>query len=161
MFHGRHDLQSGQPWRNPCRQRVSPGRWRRADHSANSRDRGHRGLAAAAQQPNGGIFVPLDVTLNAFAEQIIATATRHRLPAVYPDRIFVTSGGLVSYGTKRTDLYRRSAVYIDRILRGEKAGDLPIQQPTKYELVINLKTAKALGLAIPSSLLFTADEVIE
>jgi putative ABC transport system substrate-binding protein len=120
-----------------------------------------RALAAAAQQPNGGIFVPLDVTLNAFAEQVIATVARHRLPAVYPERIFAATGGLVSYGTERADLYRSSAVYVDRILRGEKAGELPIQQPTKYELVINLKTAKALGLTIPPRLLFTADEVIE
>ena len=116
---------------------------------------------AAAAQPDSGIFVPLDVTLNAFIEQIIATVARHRLPAVYPERIFATTGGLVSYGAERVDLYRSSAVYIDRILRGEKAGDLPIQQPTKYELVINLKTAKALGLTIPPKLLFTADEVIE
>ena len=120
-----------------------------------------RALAAAAAQPNAGIFVPLDVTLNAFIEQIVATAARHSLPAVYPERIFVTTGGLVSYGTERVELYRSSAVYVDRILRGEKAGDLPIQQPTKYEFVINLKTAKALGLTIPPKLLFTADEVIE
>ena len=119
-----------------------------------------RALAAAAQ-PNSGIFVPLDVTLNAFVEQIIEMVARHHLPAVYPERIFVMTGGLVSYGTERVDLYRSSAVYVDRILRGEKAGDLPIQRPTKYELVINLKTAKALGLTIPPKLLFTADEVIE
>jgi len=120
-----------------------------------------RALAAAATHPNSGIFVPLDVTLNAFVEQIVATVARHRLPAVYPERIFATTGGLVSYGTDRVELYRSSAIYLDRILRGEKAGDLPIQQPTKYELVINLKTAAALGLTIPPKLLFTADEVIE
>jgi putative ABC transport system substrate-binding protein len=119
-----------------------------------------RALAAAAQ-PNGGMFIPLDVTLNAFVEQIVAGVARHRLPAVYPERIFVTTGGLVSYGTDRVELYRSSAVYMDRILRGEKAGDLPIQQPTTYELVINLKTAAALGLSVPPKLLFTADEVIE
>ena len=86
---------------------------------------------------------------------------KHRLPAIYPERSFATSGGLVYYGTDRIELYRGAASYVDRILRGEKAGDLPYQQPTKYELVINLKTAKALGLTIPPKLLFTADEVIE
>jgi putative ABC transport system substrate-binding protein len=121
-----------------------------------------RAVAAAAAQPNGGIFVPLDVTINAFMEQTIATIARHRLPAIYSDRFFVTSGGLVSYGTTdRIEMYRRAASYVDRILRGEKAGDLPFQQPTKYELVINLKTAKALGLDVPASVLARADEVIE
>jgi putative ABC transport system substrate-binding protein len=120
-----------------------------------------RAVAAAATQPNGGIFVPLDVTMNAFMEQTIATIARHRLPAIYSERVFVTGGGLVSYGTDRVEQYRLAASYVDRILRGEKAGDLPYQQPTKYELVINLKTAQTLGLTIPSPLLFTADEVIE
>jgi putative ABC transport system substrate-binding protein len=120
-----------------------------------------RAVAAAAAQPDGGMFVPLDVTMNAFMEQTIATIARHRLPAVYSERVFVTSGGLVSYGTDRVEQYRRAASYVDRILRGEKAGDLPFRQPTKYELVINLKTAKMLGLTIPPPLLFTADEVIE
>ena len=86
---------------------------------------------------------------------------RAAAPVLMHPRRFVTSGGLVSYGTDRTDLFRRCASYVDRILRGEKAGDLPYQQPTKYDLVINLKTAKALGLTIPPKLLFTADEVIE
>jgi putative ABC transport system substrate-binding protein len=120
-----------------------------------------RAVAAAAAQPNGGMFVPLDVTINAFMEQAIATIARHRLPAIYSERVFVTSGGLVFYGTDRIEQYRRAASYVDRILRGEKAGDLPIQQPTKYDLVINLKTAKTLGVTIPPTLLFTADEVIE
>jgi putative tryptophan/tyrosine transport system substrate-binding protein len=120
-----------------------------------------RAVTAAAAQPNGGMFVPLDVTMSAFMEQTIATIARHRLPAIYSERVFVTSGGLVSYGTDRVEQYRRAASYVDRILRGEKAGDLPFQQPTKYELVINLKTAKTLGLTIPPPLLFTADEVIE
>jgi putative ABC transport system substrate-binding protein len=120
-----------------------------------------RAVAAAAAQPNGGMFVPLDVTINAFMEQTIATIARHRLPAIYSERVFVTSGGLVFYGTDRIEQYRRAASYVDRILRGEKAADLPFQQPTKYELVINLKTAKTLGLTIPPTLLFTADEVIE
>jgi putative ABC transport system substrate-binding protein len=120
-----------------------------------------RATAAAAAQPDGGFFVPLDVTISAFMEETIATVARHRLPAIYSERVFVTSGGLVSYGTDRVELYRRAASYVDRILRGEKAADLPFQQPTKYELVINLKTAKTLGLTIPPNLLFTADEVIE
>jgi putative ABC transport system substrate-binding protein len=120
-----------------------------------------RAVAAAAAQPNGGMFVPLDVTMSAFMEQTIATIARHRLPTIYSERVFVTSGGLVSYGTDRVEQYRRAASYVDRILRGEKAADLPFEQPTKYELVINLKTAKTLGLTIPPPLLFTADEVIE
>jgi putative ABC transport system substrate-binding protein len=103
----------------------------------------------------------LDITMNAWMEQTIAAIARHRLPAIYSERVFVTSGGLVSYGTDRIEMYRRAASYVDRILRGEKASELPYQQPTKYELVINLKTAKALGLTIPPTLLFTADEVIE
>jgi putative ABC transport system substrate-binding protein len=117
--------------------------------------------AVAAAQPNGGIFVPLDATIVALAEQTVAAVTRYRLPAIYSEREFVTKGGLVYYGTDRIQLYRGAASYVDRILRGEKPGDLPFQQPTKYELVINLRTAKALGLTIPPKLLFTADEVIE
>jgi ABC-type uncharacterized transport system substrate-binding protein len=101
------------------------------------------------------------VTINAFMEQTIATIARHRLPAICSERVFVTTGGLVSYGTDRVEQYRGAASYVDRVLRGEKAGDLPFQQPTKYELVINLATAKTLGLTIPPTLLFTADEVIE
>ncbi len=120
-----------------------------------------RAVAAVATQPNSGIFVPPDVTISAFIEQTVATIARHRLPAIYSERVFVTSGGLVYYGADRVELYRGAASYVDRILRGEKAGDLPYQQPTKYDLVINLQTARALGLTIPPMLLFTADEVIE
>jgi ABC-type uncharacterized transport system substrate-binding protein len=92
---------------------------------------------------------------------IITLAARHRLPTVYPFRYFVAAGGLLSYGPHRMDLYRRAAGYVDRILKGEKPGDLPVQAPTKYELVVNLKTAKALGLTVPTTLLASADEVIE
>ena len=118
-------------------------------------------MAAAAAQPNGGVLVPSDLTIIGFMEQTIATIARHRLPAICSERVFVTTGGLVSYGTDRVEQYRGAASYVDRVLRGEKAGDLPFQQPTKYDLVINLKTAKTLGLTIPPNLLFTADEVIE
>ena len=120
-----------------------------------------RAVATAAADANSGMFVPPDVTISAFIEQTIAAVARHRLPAIYSERVFVTSGGLVYYGTDRIELYRNAASYVDRILRGEKPGDLPFQEPTKYELVINLQTAKALGLTIPPKLLFTADEVIE
>ena len=92
---------------------------------------------------------------------ILKLIARYKLPAIYPDRVSVAAGGLISYGPDRVDLYRRAAGYIDRILKGEKPGDLPVQAPTKYELVINLKTAKALGLTVPQSLLASADEVIE
>ena len=120
-----------------------------------------RAVAAAAAQPNTGIFIPLDVTIAAFTERTVAVIARHRLPAIYSEREYVTKGGLVYYGTDRIELYRGVASYVDRILRGEKPSDLPFQQPTKYELVINLQTAKAMGLTIPPKLLFTADEVIE
>src|ERR1019366_10658270 len=96
----------------------------------------------------------------AHRELIIKLAARHRLPAVYPFRYLVTDGGLISYGPDLNDQYRRAAGYIDRVLKGEKAADLPVQAPTKYELVINLKTAKALGLIIPPAVLGRADEVI-
>jgi putative tryptophan/tyrosine transport system substrate-binding protein len=93
--------------------------------------------------------------------QIITLAARHRLPAVYPYRFYVSGGGLISYGPSTTDLFRRAAGYVDRILRGDKPADLPVQAPSKYETVLNLKTAKALGLTVPQSILLRADEVIE
>jgi putative ABC transport system substrate-binding protein len=120
-----------------------------------------RAIAAMAAQPDGGVFFPSDLTLQRLMEQTVALVARHRLPAVYSERPFVTRGGLVYYGADRVDIFRRAATYVDRVLRGEKPGDLPYQLPTKYELVINLKTARALGLEVPPKLLFTADEVIE
>jgi len=96
-----------------------------------------------------------------YLKTIVDAAAANKVPAIYPYRYFVDSGGLVSYGTDNFDLYRRAASYVDRILRGEKAGDLPVQQPTKFELAINLKTAKSLGLEVPNQLLARADKVIE
>jgi putative tryptophan/tyrosine transport system substrate-binding protein len=118
-------------------------------------------IAAFAREPNGGLIVLSTSLALAHREQIVASAARHRLPAVYPFRIYVNAGGLVSYGPDQIDPYRRAAGYVDRILKGEKPADLPVQAPTKYELVVNLKTAKALGLDIPATVLARADEVIE
>jgi putative ABC transport system substrate-binding protein len=118
-------------------------------------------VASAATNANGGIFIPLDVSLVGLAEQTVRIIEQRRLPAVYPERLFAEHGGLVSYGSNRTEQYRGAASYVNRILRGEKPGDLPYQMPTKYDLVINSKAAKSLGLMIPPKLLFTADEVIE
>jgi len=120
-----------------------------------------RAVAAFARGPNGGLIVTASSGATIHRELIIMLAARHRLPAVYPFRYFVTSGGLISYGPDLNDLFRRAAGYVDRILKGEKAADLPVQAPTKYELAINLKTAKPLGLTVPPSLLARADEVIE
>ena len=114
-----------------------------------------------ARGANGGLIVPASGLANVHRELIITLAARHRLPAVYPFRFYVAGGGLISYGPDSIDPHRRAAGYIDRILKGEKPADLPVQAPTKYELVINLKTAKALGLEIPPTLLARADEVIE
>jgi putative tryptophan/tyrosine transport system substrate-binding protein len=120
-----------------------------------------RGVAAFARAPNGGLIVTPGPSAIIRRDLIIALAARHKLPAVYPYRYFVTDGGLMSYGYEAFMQYRLAGTYIDRILKGEKPADLPVQQPTKYELVINLKTAKALGLTIPETLLATADEVIQ
>jgi putative tryptophan/tyrosine transport system substrate-binding protein len=120
-----------------------------------------RGVAGFARTPNGGVIVTGSPLTAVHRDLIIALAARHRLPAVYGFRFFATAGGLISYGPDIVDQYRRAAGYVDRILKGEKPGDLPVQAPTKYELVINLKTAKALGLEIPSSVLARANEVIE
>jgi len=129
----------------------------------NVRDAGEieRAVAAFARGPNGGLIVTVSAGTFAHRELIITLAARHRLPAVYPFRFYVADGGLISYGPDPTDQFRRAAGYIDRILKGEKAADLPVQAPTKYELAINLKTAKAIGLDVPATLLVRADEVIE
>src|SRR5262249_35479914 len=120
-----------------------------------------RSVAAFAQIPNGGLIVTGSPAATARRDLIVKLATRHRLPAVYSVRTFVAVGGLTSYGTDFLDQFRRAAGYVDRILKGEKPADLPVQAPTKYELVVKLKTAKALGLAVPPMLLARADEVIE
>jgi len=120
-----------------------------------------RDVAAFARAPNGGLIVTASQGAVTNRELIITLAARHRLPAVYPFRYFVTHGGLISYGPDTTEQYRRAAGYVDRILKGQKAADLPVQAPIKYELAINLKTAKALGLTLLPTLLARADEVIE
>jgi len=120
-----------------------------------------RVITAVARRAHGGLINVPDIFLIIHRELSIDLATRHRVPAVYQWRYFATSGGLISYGTEVLDMYARAAEYIDRILKGEKPADLPVQAPTKYELVVNLKTAKTLGLIVPPSLLAGADEVIE
>jgi putative tryptophan/tyrosine transport system substrate-binding protein len=129
----------------------------------NVRDAGEieRAITAFARSPNGGLIVTASTLAGVHRDLIIALAARHKLPAVYAVRYLVVGGGLISYGPDTVDQYRRAASYVDRILKGEKPGDLPVQAPTKYDLVINLKTAKALGLEIPPSVLARADEVIE
>jgi putative ABC transport system substrate-binding protein len=120
-----------------------------------------RAVTAFARSSNGGLIVTASALASVQRNQIVELAARHRLPTVYFERLFVASGGLISYGADIADQYQRVAGYVDRILKGEKPADLPVQAPTKYELVINLKTAKALGLEVPPSLLARADEVIE
>jgi putative ABC transport system substrate-binding protein len=126
-----------------------------------NRDDIERAIEAFAREPNGGLIFPLDTVTSTHRELVIALAARHRLPAIYSDRSFVTDGGLMSYGIDQLDNYRRAAGYVDRILKGEKPADLPVQQPTKYQFALNLKTAKVLGLDVPTSILLRADEVIE
>ena len=118
-------------------------------------------FASLMQRNVDGLVMGADPVFQVQQDQVIALAARHRLPAIYPWRYFPESGGLSSYGIDTVDMFRRAASYVDRILRGEKPADLPVQAPTKYETVINLKTAKALGLTVPESLLARADEVIE
>jgi len=120
-----------------------------------------RAISAAAARPAAGLIVLPDSFLNSRRELVVAATARHRLPAIYAVSEFTRSGGLIAYGIERTDLFRRAASYVDRILTGAKPADLPVQQPIKFELAINLKTAKTLGLDVPPTLLAIADEVIE
>jgi putative ABC transport system substrate-binding protein len=120
-----------------------------------------RGINGFVRGSNDGLIVTLSAPAQIHRDHIIALAARHRLPAVYPLRFFVTSDGLISYGPNQTDQYRQAAGYVDRILRGEKPGNLPVQAPVKYETVLNMKTAKTLGLDIPPTVYARADEVIE
>ena len=120
-----------------------------------------RALAAFARSPNGGLIATGSALTVARRDLIIALAARYRLPAVYYDRYYVAAGGLISYGSNTVEQFRLAATYIDRILKGEKPADLPVQAPTQYETVINLKTAKDLGLTLPAALLARANAVIE
>jgi len=120
-----------------------------------------RSIEAFARDPNGGLFVMPDVTTQLHRELIVGLAALHRIPAIYSQRFFITSGGLICYGVDTVEQFRQTASYVDRILRGAKPNELPIQAPTKYEMVVNLKTAKLLNLAIPQSILIRADEVNE
>jgi putative ABC transport system substrate-binding protein len=124
-------------------------------------DKIERGITAFAQTGNGGLILTASALSAFYHKLIIGLAARYKLPAIYYRRYYATSGGLVSYGYNSADQFRRAASYVDRILKGEKPGDLPVQAPSKYELVINLKTAKALGLSIPPAVLARADDVIE
>ena len=120
-----------------------------------------RAIAGIAEQPNGGILSPPDLTTTIYRTQVVNLAERHRVPAIYTNHFFGEAGGLVTYGADVVEMFRQAAGYVDRILRGEKPGDLPFQQPTTYRLTINVKTASALGLTVPLALLTAADEVIE
>ena len=120
-----------------------------------------RAFTEFAREPNGGVIVLPGAVTTLNRGMIAALAVRHRLPAIYPSDDYVRAGGLMAYGTDLPDQIRKAATYVDRILRGEKPADLPIQQPTKFSLIINLNSAKAIGLAVPDALLVSADEVIE
>jgi putative tryptophan/tyrosine transport system substrate-binding protein len=120
-----------------------------------------RAIESFARAPNGGLLLPPDTTTILHRDLIITLAVRHRLPAVYPFRVFVAAGGLMSYGTEQVAMFQQAARYVDRILRGANPADLPVQAPTRFETVVNLKTAKALGVTVPPGLLVAADEVIE
>jgi putative ABC transport system substrate-binding protein len=120
-----------------------------------------RAITAFATSSGGGLIVTAGPLAFVHLGLIVTLAARHKLPAIYVERVFVADGGLISYGPDLRDQYRRAASYVDRILKGEKPADLPVQAPTKYELVINLKTAKALGLTVPNTLIGRADELIE
>jgi putative ABC transport system substrate-binding protein len=118
-------------------------------------------LTSLGREPRGGLVVMNDSYMYVHRRQIISSAARNNVPAIYPNPAFSREGGLLSYGATQADLYRRSASYVDRILRGAKAAELPVQVPTKLEMVLNVKTAKAVGLTVPQSILLRADEVIE
>jgi putative tryptophan/tyrosine transport system substrate-binding protein len=120
-----------------------------------------RVIESFASLPNGGLVLPPDATTTAHRDLVVALAARYRLPAVYAWRQFVTAGGLMSYGTDFVEQFRQTASYVDRILRGSSPAELPVQAPTKYQTVLNLKTAKALDLTVPAGLLVAADEIIE
>ena len=120
-----------------------------------------RSIETFAQIPNGGLLVVPDATIIAHRDLVIALAARYRLPAVYPWRYFVTAGALMSYGVDNIDVLQKAAAYVDRVLHGAKIAELPVQAPTKFEMSVNVKTAKALGLEVPTSILLGADEVIE
>jgi putative tryptophan/tyrosine transport system substrate-binding protein len=126
-----------------------------------SADEIERAMTVFARSPNGGLIAVVSAEAQIYLELIVMLAARHRLPVIYPYRFFVTGGGLISYGPDLVSQYRRAAGYVDRILKGEKPADLPVQAPTKYVLAINLKTAKAIGITVPPSVLARADEVIE
>jgi ABC-type uncharacterized transport system substrate-binding protein len=117
-------------------------------------------FAAIARNPPGGLMTTADPLVTSYRKEIVEFAAQHRLLAMYPNRNFVQLGGLMFYGTSTTDMYHRTATYVDKILKGAKPADLPVEQPMKFDLVINLKTAAALGLTIPPLLIFQADEVI-
>jgi putative ABC transport system substrate-binding protein len=116
---------------------------------------------AATKARAGALLAGAALVLDPYPQRVVALAAKHRLPAVYGQRFFTEAGGLMSYATDLADIYRRAATFVDKIMKGAKPADLPVEQPTKFELVINLKTAKALGLTIPQSLLLRADQVIE
>jgi putative ABC transport system substrate-binding protein len=118
-------------------------------------------ILALGREPGGGLVVMADIFMSVHRAPIIMAAARNNVPAVYGQSYFARDGGLLSYGVDPVDIFRRAATYVDRILRGEKPGDLPVQFPTKFEMIVNLKTAKALGLAVPPSILLRADEQIE
>jgi putative ABC transport system substrate-binding protein len=132
-------------------------------NAVNVRDTGEieRAVVAFARSPNGGLIVVSGAAAALHRDLIITLAARHKLPAAYFERSFAAAGGLISYGADYIEQYRQAAGYVDRILKGEKPGDLPVQAPTKFELVINLKTAKAFGLDVPATVLARADDVIE
>jgi putative tryptophan/tyrosine transport system substrate-binding protein len=118
-------------------------------------------IESFAEMPHGALILPPDFSITGNGGLIVALVARYRLPAIYPDRRLVAAGGLMSYVPDRVDIFRRAAFYVDRMLRGDKPEDLPVQAPTKYETVVNLRTANALGLTVPPGLLVAADEVIE